>query len=91
MSQDLAAVFTAAADLLERDGWCQGEYEDGEGRRCAAGAISCVTTGDDDAYALARGALRAATNGRIAIWNDDPARTKAEVIGLLRDLADGAK
>lgn len=32
-------VLDRAADLLERDGWCQGALHDSAGRMCAVGAL----------------------------------------------------
>lgn len=36
---EIADVLDAAADVLLRDGWCQDDYTDGEGRACVREAI----------------------------------------------------
>ena len=40
---DPADILEQAADLLETNGWCRGDFEDNAGRHCAVGAIRCVT------------------------------------------------
>ena len=41
-----------AADILERDGWCQRVRSDIEGRRCVASAIDLATAHSPDPVAL---------------------------------------
>ena len=43
-----ANTLSAAADLLERDGWCQRFWCDDDGRRGASAAIARVATGSDE-------------------------------------------
>lgn len=95
MSAQVAADLRAAADVLERDGWTQGEYEQPDGCKCISGALRSVCGGidttDTDRYLSAWYALRPVI-GRGAInWNDEPGRTADEVIAALRTAADAAE
>lgn len=91
-----------AADLIERDGWCQGVLRTATGEHCALGAIVETIAGGgitDRALAQsvwtnpdvidARNALyETIGNKTIANWNDEPKRTKTEVVAALRDTAE---
>ena len=84
-------VLTRAADLIERDGWCQGGSIVGK-KRCAAAAIGDVlATYRTSTLACRReivGALLHATGlWSIPDWNDEPGRTKEEVVAALREAA----
>lgn len=82
---EVSEVLERALRLLEDDGWCQGTYRLGMGH-CAVGALWSVL-GDaytwDDGRSLMMACLASLRNvagiGNIAIWNDDPARTFAQV------------
>ena len=85
-------VFSVAADILERDGWCQGANTDREGRHCLLGALRkaweqtlgwiWTTTALDSLCAgLPLGGEWPSS------WNDTEGRTAAEVISLLREAA----
>lgn len=87
-----------AADLLEKKGWTQGNYEDGRGRHCLMGAINAVfstryymktdTTWDRADQAIKMIADELGTGmGALTVWNDRPGRTADEVIGVLRKVA----
>lgn len=88
-----ADVLRRAADLLEEFGWCQGDYGSKEaGAFCAVGA--CRQASSDlnfrrDEYGLMwpESALEL---DNVPPWNDDPARTKEEVIARLREAAERA-
>ena len=81
-----AKTILMAASLIEERGWCQGEYSR-NGRLCMLGAIRVAEGSDDDASgAVAR--LRASMNVKFPHeWNDDPKRTKEEVVAKLRAVA----
>lgn len=97
-----ADVLNAAADLLQRTEWCQGDYFK-DGACCLIGAIARARfpeIGRDgyvagvDGNALShlenelRPFLKAATGMAFPhVWNDDSRRTKAEVIDALRRAA----
>jgi hypothetical protein len=81
-----------AADILERDGWCQRVRSDIEGRRCVASAIDLATAHSPDPVALRNEARELLQRHlplgflpfRIEWWNDGPRRTKEQVITKLR-------
>ncbi len=83
-----------AADLLERDGWCQGAYQDDDGHHCALGALDAVFGSktsfkaiDWSAYARVNERLQDAVGLQIVHWNDAKGRTAEEVISTLRKIA----
>ena len=75
-----------AADLLERDGWCQHAPMDERGRRCLINAVYSV--GD---YMACRDAERQIKlfidKPHLSWWNDTDGRTKEQVIAVLRGCA----
>lgn len=79
-----------AADVLRRDGWCQGESRDPQGRHCALGAL--MEAGS--VTAVMRGGVRlkrslGLEDTSVAFWNDRPERTKEQVIEALERAAYG--
>lgn len=84
-------VLEKAAEYIAEHGWHQGSaYKYGIGidfpAACAVGAVSRVTGGSryDDALDF----LSAQVGGvYVPLWNDDPARTKEEVIETMREAA----
>lgn len=89
-----ADVLRAAARYIEEHGWeHSGEYV-AQGRVCVYGAINAVLTGDPESSAMpdlkwdAIGRFMDVIDDGPARWNDDPARTEAEVLQALRDAAD---
>jgi hypothetical protein len=94
-----ADVLNRAADLLEEFGWRQestGSRQDGS--MCAVGAI--YEASEDFGFpAFSETARQAcAIDGfpdelemwPLAVWNDEPGRTKAEVVARLREAARSA-
>lgn len=93
-----ADVLHRAADLLEEFDWCQGNLGR-NGAYCAMGAIGAVV----DRANLSPGewyvALDVASFGLpasgtkhpLAHWNDEPGRTKAEVVARLREAAERSR
>lgn len=91
-SVKVAEVLNGAADLIERDGWCQGTPPE-SGPVCAGVAIT---------RAARRGAVRLTERAVFQLgevigqqwsvipWNDAPGRTAAEVVGALRAAAERA-
>lgn len=90
----------ATADLLERDGWVQGEFGPGRlvshGARCVLGALGAVTVGSgdpcrDDLHQRYQEARRRIARGcgrqDPMYWNDARSRQKDEVISMLRTWA----
>jgi hypothetical protein len=76
-----------AADLLERDGWCQGGYSDNEGRHCLIGAIKTVNPGDDHGVTALDLIVRFLNQNPVC-WNDVHDRTRDEVISVLRQASE---
>jgi hypothetical protein len=87
MSDQVADVLDDAADWLERNGWSQGI---GGGSNCALGALIHVAA-DLFENQLAVDALVAVLElpygFAVAQWNDDPARTKQQVLDAFRAAA----
>lgn len=94
--EPLAAVdLEDAAEILDKDGWCQGKGEDSQGRHCLLNAVSTAhvrRTGQGlnptedltDALDL-HGEPTAFADGQpyAHVWNDHPTRTKEQVIDRL--------
>lgn len=79
MNENQRKLREAAAQILEKRGWCQGEYQDSFGRCCLQGAL--LKARKD------RGLFRTPIpfyEPKAVLWNDTPGRTKEEVIALLR-------
>lgn len=87
MSQATADVLHAAADLLERDGWCQGVYVSHGGARCAEGAIHAVAPSSQVALDAEMALSRALGGDHPVRWNDAPGRTQKQVAAKLREAA----
>lgn len=88
MSNDpVRQVLLDAADLLERDGWCQHISLDFEGRHCAWGAM-VASAKDSVSYSVAADNVEAAVGRVLTAWNDDKRRTAKSVIRKLREVAN---
>jgi hypothetical protein len=75
----------AAADLIDRGGWCQHVYEDGD-RHCMMGAMLAVTNEDSEAIHEMMLKLGIAA-WNVELWNDKPGRKHSEVVSWLRAAA----
>ena len=103
----ISKVLSRAADHIEEHGWFQGyfwpaddylwsdaPYTDGD-PCCAIGAVAVVegvdpVAFDTEAMQFVAGHL-AMTTARFTDWNDDPKRTKEEVLAILRAASERAK
>lgn len=85
--KSVSETLTAAAELIERDGWCQYVSTNNEGRRCAVGAINVAAGRDYSNSSYALWAMRQHIGESVAQWNDAPERTQAEVVAALREAA----
>jgi hypothetical protein len=101
----MAAMLDTAADILERDGWVQGDYHRFEGH-CAMGALfrAELTQEVSAAAAAAYLANRLKKKGQgidcpcgahdsddiVINWNDLPGRTRQQVLDFLRESAKEA-
>lgn len=95
----LSRLFATAADRLETDGWTTGHHRGSPwgtsttSRACAEGVLAkaaVVTGADRIALARAFAVLADVLRGPIAAWNDEPFRTKADVVLVLRACARAA-
>jgi hypothetical protein len=97
-----ADLLDRAADLLERDGWCQGTSYGPDGGMCLLAALQAARAdliwgeggkrgaGADQAaslYRRAHDAVADAIGGDITEWNDGIDTSMADVLDLLRALA----
>jgi hypothetical protein len=89
-------ILIGAADALEQHGWIQGALQTNRGR-CVLGAIGAnwgLTTDADKCDAAAKflahiNLLSQDDPWGLAAWNDEPGRTKGEVVTALREAAKG--
>lgn len=91
MSTQVATILRAAADRIERDGWCQGTDLADDGSCCMVRAYEDASNGDDDAYVAAAHAMRRHIDATPTVWNDAPGRTVSEVLAALRGAADAVE
>ena len=86
-------VIRNAIKEIEKNGWCQGEYRDEQGRVCLVESVRRSTR-----HLLSLEAMdldnkvftKIADHTKVApcsVWNDTPGRTKEEVLSMLRGLA----
>jgi hypothetical protein len=78
-------ILLGAAEIIEQRGWCQGDFQDGNGRVCMLGAISISSVSSpmgEAGNAIVLLGLKSVTQ-----WNDTPGRTKEEVVARLRTAA----
>lgn len=84
-------------ELLVKNGWTQNRYRSQEGAFCLAGAIRYVyafSTDFDGRLELHARlerllAKRGAADPQVPSWNDEPGRTKKQVLELLRSVEKG--
>ena len=88
----VSCVLLLAAEILEAGGHCKGQAMDGDAH-CLSGAITSATFRIGDgahAHNEACDRMQPFIGGRNLVdWNDDPERTAAEVIALMRRAALG--
>ena len=90
------AILNAAADLIERTGWTQMYIacdKDGDSCDpcspaavcfCLLGALDAQCSDKEHWYSAHKLLLRRIIGPSVSLWNDDPDRTKEEVIAALR-------
>lgn len=84
-----------AEERIRERGWCQRAFEELDGRVCLLGAVnlactSCADHSNSVAYKF-RTHLKYELFDDPATWNDDPMRTKEEVLAVLRRIAEGKR
>lgn len=96
----VAEQLNAAADYIEEHGWCQNAYEDDNGGVCASGALREVgrqAFGPGGVgmfsvpYRLALTVVGRKLPAMLCDWNDEPGRTKEEVVAMFREAAKQAE
>ena len=82
-------ILTAAADLIEQDGWCQGSLQNDRGQHCIMGAISYAAADYSvpEYHAAVDAVVETVDAYSVVRWNDQPGRTQAEVVAALRKAA----
>ncbi len=80
----------SALELLESEGWCQGEMESADGRFCSSGAITKAQCQEeyytDRNYRLFPYVIFQAVVGmNIVNWNDDEDRTYEDVASAFKE------
>ena len=82
-------ILSDAADLLEREGWCQGIAQDGWGARCLVGAIWAayylLGSPRDTLDTIFRALIPEIGRAFMVDFNDTPGRTVEEVTAALRN------
>lgn len=86
VNPEYESVLTEAAGFIARNGWCQGQGALPSGECCLARAISMAA--GDTVLAIRVCAYLREKRGlpptfQFATWNDEPGRTKEEVIVML--------
>ena len=76
------------ADLIELVGHCKNALRDSDGRVCLIGSMNLIKHTQGDIF-FANEAMRKALGSKCPItWNDSPERTGAEVIAMMRKVAN---
>lgn len=90
MSKQVADLLDKSIQRLTERGWCQGSFEDKDGRCCALGVMGRVDDFQSTAFteAVRYVAMEIGDDMSIIGWNDNPGRTKEEVISLFQKVAD---
>lgn len=95
----VADVLNKAADLIERDGWCQKHFRGENGEHCLTDALmraaGCFPGDSFGTKAVSYGKAydvltRRVRRKNLVFWNDKPGRTKDEVVVALRAAAERA-
>lgn len=98
---EASKLLLRAAALIEKHGWCQNYLISPEGKLCFAGAMKVAAYGIP--FPSRPGAIQPTMEmawdrfekavgvkwGRASKWNDEPGRTKDEVVAKIRSVALG--
>jgi hypothetical protein len=90
-------ILLAAADYIEKHGWCTHRARDERGRVCAIGGINSVSRGCENRNKISIVARMKFRNylvdcgytvyPAVSAWNDSYGQTKENVISTMRDCA----
>lgn len=84
MNTAAADIFKKTEQVIERLGWCQESFGDSSSPVCLFKALT-IAIASDYVFADAYSTIRAATGYEsIIAYNDEPGRTKEQVIDMLR-------
>jgi hypothetical protein len=88
-------IYDKAIELLETNGWCQGEYKSEDGKLCMLGALFAARGDFSETWSAIYNdlgfCLDSNSSPGISFWNDTPGRTAAEVIDALKRASQLAK
>jgi hypothetical protein len=74
-----------AYELVKKYGWRQGSFGGKDAGFCVVGAINLAYHGFDKKWCKAIGKVQKLIGGiAIPLWNDEPGRTRRQVLTLLR-------
>lgn len=103
MSREAGALARQAAAVIEVRGWNQGSFEADSGEVCIRGAFnmayrttsagpSCLAETTFSLWLKDLGVIQKSSNGyygnRLAEWNDEPGRTREEILAYLNKFAE---
>jgi len=84
---DVREAARRAASLLRTEGWCQGAMATVSGEHCLVGAVDAASIGHpgvrNKVIDLLKKKLKVETIWGVTFWNDEPRRTKKQVLNLL--------
>lgn len=88
----VSEILTSAADLIEKYGWIQDCWGDKSRGFDLLESITRACPRGDENYLPSYKAISDYLKGRaLTVWNDEPGRTKEEVIAALRGAAKASK
>ena len=76
-------VLRKSGDVLRERGWCQGEFDNLSGQRCALGAIRDFVGNEWVQVAIPLEVVVGVYPRSVAPWNDVPGRTVDEVLAAM--------
>jgi len=84
---EVSKLLNDAADVLVSSGWCQGYYNDDQGRHCLVGALYQAADQDWETVKDAKERVRGYVGRNPLSWNDAKGRTQRQVVDVLRSAA----
>ena len=84
---EVSKLLNDAADVLVSSGWCQGYYNDDQGRHCLVGALYQAVDQNYEIVIEAKERVRCYLGLNPFSWNDAKGRTQKQVVDVLRSAA----